>query len=144
MQAVTDLINESLPAQDGKKEKGKLVIATVKGDVHDIGKCIVVSLMQANGFTVYDLGRDVDTDHIVEEAVRLDVQIIGTSALLTTTMARQKDLEHALKSAGVRDRFKTIVGGAPVTARWAAKIGADAYAEDAQEGVIKAKELLAG
>jgi trimethylamine corrinoid protein len=144
MQAVTDVINESLPAQDAKKETGKLVIATVKGDVHDIGKCIVVSLMQANGFTVYDLGRDVDTDHIVEEAVRLDVQIIGTSALLTTTMARQKDLEDALKSGGLRDRFKTIVGGAPVTARWAAKIGADAYAEDAQEGVIKVKELLAG
>ena len=144
MQAVTDLINESLPPQDVNKKTGKLVIATVKGDVHDIGKCIVVSLMQANGFTVYDLGRDVDTDRIVEEAVRLDVQIIGTSALLTTTMARQKDLEDALKSGGVRDRFKTIVGGAPVTARWAAKIGADAYAEDAQEGVIKAKELLAG
>jgi len=144
MQAVTEVINESLPAQDVKKETGKLVIATVKGDVHDIGKCIVVSLMQANGFTVYDLGRDVDTDHIVEEAVRLDVQIIGTSALLTTTMARQKDLEDALKSGGLRDRFKTMVGGAPVTARWAAKIGADAYAEDAQEGVIKAKELLAG
>ena len=144
MQAVTDVINESLPAQDAKKDTGKLVIATVKGDVHDIGKCIVVSLMQANGFTVYDLGRDVDTDDIVEEAVRLDVQIIGTSALLTTTMARQKDLEDALKSGGVRDRFKTIVGGAPVTARWAARIGADAYAEDAQEGVTKVKELLAG
>jgi len=144
MQAVTDVINESLPARDAKKDTGKLVIATVKGDVHDIGKCIVVSLMQANGFTVYDLGRDVDTDDIVEEAVRLDVQIIGTSALLTTTMARQKDLEDALKSGGVRDRFKTIVGGAPVTARWAARIGADAYAEDAQEGVTKVKELLAG
>jgi len=144
MQAVTEVINESLPARDAKKETGKLVIATVKGDVHDIGKCIVVSLMQANGFTVYDLGRDVDTDDIVEEAVRLDVQIIGTSALLTTTMARQKDLEDALKSGGVRDRFKTIVGGAPVTARWAARIGADAYAEDAQEGVTKVKELLAG
>ena len=144
MQAVTDVINESLPAHDAKKDTGKLVIATVKGDVHDIGKCIVVSLMQANGFTVYDLGRDVDTDQIVEEAVRLDVQIIGTSALLTTTMARQKDLEDALKSGGIRDRFKTIVGGAPVTARWAAKIGADAYAEDAQEGVTKVKELLAG
>jgi corrinoid protein of di/trimethylamine methyltransferase len=144
MQAVTNVINESLPGQDAKKERGKLVVATVKGDVHDIGKCIVVSLMRANGFTVYDLGRDVDTDHIVEEAVRLNAQIIGTSALLTTTMARQKDLEQALKSAGVRDRIKTIVGGAPVTARWAAKIGADAYAEDAQDGVIKVKELLGG
>ncbi|MBW1979781.1 MAG: corrinoid protein [Deltaproteobacteria bacterium] len=144
MQAVTEVINESLPAREARKQTARVVLATVKGDVHDIGKCIVTSLMQANGFTVYDLGRDVDIDHIVEEAVRLDVQIIGTSALLTTTMARQKDLEDALKSAGVRDRFKTIVGGAPVTARWAAKIGADAYAEDAQEGVVRVKELLAG
>lgn len=144
MKAVTDVINASLPSQDSQKEAGKVLIATVKGDVHDIGKCIVVSLLQANGFTVYDLGRDVETDHIVEEAVRLGVQIIGTSALLTTTMGRQKDLEDALKSAGIRDKFKTMVGGAPVTARWAAKIGADAYAEDAQKGVRLVHELLAG
>ncbi len=144
MKTVTDLINDSLTAAETPAEKGKILVATVKGDVHDIGKCIVVSLLQANGFTVYDLGRDVDIDRIVEEAVRLEVQIIGTSALLTTTMTRQKELEAALKSAGVRDRFRTMVGGAPVTARWAARIGADAYAEDAQDGVLKARELLAG
>jgi trimethylamine corrinoid protein len=143
MKAVTDVINASLPVNVAKKEKGKLVIATVKGDVHDIGKCIVVSLMQANGYTVFDLGRDVDTDRIVEVAIEKDVQIIGTSALLTTTMARQKDLEDALKSAGIRDKIRTIVGGAPVTARWAAKIGADAFAEDAQDGVLKVNALLA-
>jgi trimethylamine corrinoid protein len=143
MKAVTDTVNASLPAQAAQKEKGKVLMATVKGDVHDIGKCIVVSLMQANGYTVFDLGRDVDTDRIVEEAIEKEVRLIGTSALLTTTMARQKDLEDALKSAGIRDKVHTIVGGAPVTARWAAKIGADAYAEDAQEGVLKARELLA-
>jgi trimethylamine corrinoid protein len=142
MKAVTDLINASLPSQDGPQEKGKLVIATVKGDVHDIGKCIVVSLMQANGYTVFDLGRDVDTERIVEVAVKEDVQVIGTSALLTTTMVRQKELEEALKSAGIRDKVRTIVGGAPVTARWAAKIGADAFAEDAQDGIAKVRELL--
>lgn len=142
MKAVTDAINSSLPAGTSQKEKGKVLMATVKGDVHDIGKCIVVSLMQANGFTVYDLGRDVDTDRIVEEAIEKNVQIIGTSALLTTTMARQKDLEDALKSAGIRDKVRTIVGGAPVTARWAAKIGADAFAEDAQDGILKANMLL--
>ena len=145
MQAATDVINEALAKKGGEQEnKGKVMLATVKGDVHDIGKCIVVSLMRANGITVFDLGRDVDTDTILEAAVKEDVDIIGTSALLTTTMGQQKNLEQALKSAGMRDRFKTMVGGAPVTGRWAARIGADAYAEDAQDGVVKVKELLSG
>ncbi|MBF0529468.1 MAG: corrinoid protein [Deltaproteobacteria bacterium] len=144
MKAVTDFINEALGSRiDQQQKKGTVLIATVKGDVHDIGKCIVVSLMQANGLTVHDLGRDVDTDRIIEEAVKVNADIIGTSALLTTTMPRQKDLEDALKSAGLRDRFKTMVGGAPVTPRWAVRIGADAYAEDAQDGVLKAQALLA-
>jgi trimethylamine corrinoid protein len=98
--------------------------------------------MRANGFDVFDLGRDVETDKIIEEAEKVDADIIGTSALLTTTMPKQKELEEALKSGGLRDRFKTVVGGAPVTPRWAARIGADAYAEDAQDGVLKVKELM--
>ena len=142
MQGVTDVINASLPSQDTQQKKGTILMATVKGDVHDIGKCIVVSLLKANGFHVHDLGRDVDTDRIVEAAVKVNADIIGTSALLTTTMARQKDVETALKSAGLRDSIRTMVGGAPVTGRWAAKIGADAYAEDAQDAVLKARELL--
>jgi trimethylamine corrinoid protein len=142
MQVVTDIINASLSDQDMQIQKGIFLIATVAGDVHDIGKCIVVSLLKANGYIVHDLGRDVATDTIIEEAVKLNVDIIGTSALLTTTMTRQKEVEAALKSAGLRDKFKTMVGGAPVTGRWAAKIGADAYAEDAQDAVLKAKELL--
>jgi trimethylamine corrinoid protein len=143
MKTVTDIVNEAL-ADGPEKQEGQatVVIATVKGDVHDIGKAIVVSLMRANGFNVYDLGRDVETDKIIEEAVKVNANIIGTSALLTTTMPRQKEIEEALKSAGLRDRFKTVVGGAPVTPRWAARIGADAYAEDAQDGVVKVKELL--
>jgi trimethylamine corrinoid protein len=144
MQVVTDIVNASLPDQDMIIQKGTFLIATVAGDVHDIGKCIVVSLLRAYGYIVHDLGRDVATDTIVEEAVKLNVDIIGTSALLTTTMTRQKEVEEVLKSSGLRDKFKTIVGGAPVTGRWAAKIGADAYAEDAQDVVLKAKELLAG
>jgi trimethylamine corrinoid protein len=142
MQVVTDIINASLSDQDMQIQKGIFLIATVAGDVHDIGKCIVVSLLKANGYIVHDLGRDVATDTIIEEAVKLNVDIIGTSALLTTTMTRQREVEAALKSAGLRDKFKTMVGGAPVTGRWAAKIGADAYAEDAQDAVSKAKELL--
>ncbi len=144
MKAVTELVNEMLAGSGApRRETGaRVLMATVQGDVHDIGKCIVVSLFKANGFTVHDLGRDVPTETIIEEALKLDVDIIGTSALLTTTMNRQKELEEALKKAGLRERFKTMVGGAPVTPRWAARIGADAYAEDAQDGVLKVKALL--
>ena len=143
MKEVTDIVNEAIAeGQEKQESQAKVIIATVKGDVHDIGKAIVVSLMRANGFDVYDLGRDIDTDKIIEEAQKVDADIIGTSALLTTTMPKQKELEEALKSAGLRDRFKTVVGGAPVTPRWAARIGADAYAEDAQDGVLKVKELM--
>jgi len=145
MKAVTELVDDALAENDAKKViRGTILIATVQGDVHDIGKCIVVSLMRANGFTVHDLGRDVETDKIIAEAQNVDADIIGTSALLSTTMPKQKELEEALKKAGLRDRFKTVVGGAPVTPRWAARIGADAYAEDAQDGVQKVKALLAG
>lgn len=144
MKVATDIINAELAKNETTKQKkaGRVVIATVKGDVHDIGKCIVVSLMKANGFEVTDLGRDIDVDTIIKKAIEVDADVIGTSALLTTTMKEQKVLEEALKSAGLRDRFLTMVGGAPVTPRWAARIGADAYAEDAQDGVVKVKELL--
>jgi trimethylamine corrinoid protein len=144
MKVATDIVNEALEKDDAfeQKKKGCVIIATVKGDVHDIGKCIVVSLMKANGLEVHDLGRDVAVDTIIEKAIEVDADVIGTSALLTTTMNEQKVLEGALKSAGLRDRFITMVGGAPCTPRWAARIGADAYAEDAQDGVIKAKELI--
>jgi trimethylamine corrinoid protein len=145
MKAASEIVNEVLASGDAseQQEKKTIVIASVKGDVHDIGKCIVVSLMTANGFIVHDLGRDVSAEDIIEKAVGVNADVIGTSALLTTTMAEQKVLEEALKSEGVRDRFKTIVGGAPVTPRWAKRIGADAYAENAQDGVKKVRELLA-
>lgn len=143
MKAVTDIVNEKIDAESGKSQKkATILIATVKGDVHDIGKCIVVSLMRANGYTVHDMGRDIETKSIIEEALKVNADVIGTSALLSTTMKHQKDLENALKSEGLRDRFKTIVGGAPVTPRWAARIGADAYAKDAHDGISKVKELL--
>ena len=144
MKAATAIVNKALESGPTKQqEKKTVVVASVEGDVHDIGKCIVVSLMKANGFIVHDMGRDISAEAIIEKAVEVNADVIGTSALLTTTMNQQKVLEEALRSEGLRDRFKTIIGGAPVTARWAKRIGADAYAENAQDGVVKVKELLA-
>jgi trimethylamine corrinoid protein len=128
--------------QEQEIAQGRVVIGTVQGDVHDIGKTIVVALFKANGFEVLDLGRDVPNDKIIEEAEKFGADIIGTSTLLTTTMVLQKELEEELKSAGLREKYKTIIGGAPVTQRWADRIGADAYAHDASDGVKKMKELL--
>jgi trimethylamine corrinoid protein len=143
MERATEIINTAFPEQD-EFAQGKIVIATVEGDVHDIGKTIVATLFKANGFDVIDLGRDVPTARIIEAAETNDADIIGTSTLLTTTMTVQKDLEETLKEAGLRDKYKTIVGGAPVTKRWADRIGADAYANDAVDGVRIAKELMKG
>lgn len=144
MKVATNIVNEALAKTEShsKDKKVTVLIATVKGDVHDIGKCIVVSLMKANGFDVHDMGRDVDVESIIAKAIEVNADVIGTSALLTTTMSQQKTLEEALKSQGLKDRFLTVVGGAPVTPRWAARIGADAYAEDAQDGVVKINELM--
>ncbi len=141
MEKATEILNAAIP-EDQEPVSGKVIVATVEGDVHDIGKTIVVSLFKANGFEVMDLGRDVAIDKIIDEAEKYGANIIGTSTLLTTTMVVQKELEQELKKAGLRDKYKTVVGGAPVTQRWADRIGADAYAQDASDGVKKVKELL--
>ncbi len=141
MEKATAIINAAIP-QEEEIAQGRIVLGTVQGDVHDIGKTIVVALFKANGFEVLDLGRDVPNDKIIEEAEKFGADVIGTSTLLTTTMVLQKELEEELKSAGLRDKYKTIIGGAPVTQRWADRIGADAYAHDASDGVRKLKELL--
>jgi trimethylamine corrinoid protein len=141
----TTLLNDAIKGE-AKKDKGKVkvLIATVEGDMHDIGKAIVSSLMVANGFEVLDLGRDVPIKDIITRAEEFGAQVIGTSALLTTTMVKQQELEKTLRKEGLRDKYKTIVGGAPVTVRWAEKIGADAFAENAGEGVNKIIELIGG
>lgn len=141
MKDVTGILNASISAEE-KKAGAKVIIATVEGDVHDIGKGIVVSLFSAHGFEVYDLGRDVPTMKIIEKAEEVGAAVIGTSALLTSTMEGQKKLEDMLRKEGLREKYKTIVGGAPVTERWAVRIGADAYAEDANDGVKKVFALL--
>jgi trimethylamine corrinoid protein len=112
-----------------------ITAATVKGDIHDIGKGIGIALLRANGFTVHDLGRDVDTETMIDDAVKNGSRIIATSALLTTTLPEQKKLEESLKKADLKGKIKTLVAGAPVTPRWANRIGADIYAENAHDGV---------
>ena len=140
MKAGTEICEAAFP-ETASKTKKKVIMATVEGDIHDIGKSIVVSFLSANGFDVYNLGRDVTVDTFVEKAKEIQPDVIGSSALLTTTMGHQKDLEEALREAGIRDKVKTIVGGAPTSQEWADKIGADAYAENAAEAVAKVKKL---
>jgi len=142
MKKVTETISASLPGKNGEYKKGVVVIGTVQGDIHDIGKTLVVTLLGVHGFTVHDLGRDVEIESFVEKAKEVDADIVGSSALLTTTMTKQKELEQALKEAGLKGRVKTIIGGSPSTQRWADRIGADAYGENAHEAAIKAEELL--
>ncbi len=141
MQNASDVINAAMPEGD-RQVQGRFLIGTVEGDVHDIGKTIVVSLLKANGFEIRDLGRDVPAARFIQEAEDFKADIIGSSSLLTTTMPAQKTLEDELRKAGLRERYKTMVGGAPVTERWAKRIGADAYAENATACVRVAKELL--
>ena len=119
-----------------------MVIGTVAGDVHDIGKGIVASLVKTNGIQVYDLGREVPAEVFVEKAKEYNADILGSSALLTTTMQEQKKIEDLMVKAGLKGKIKTMVGGAPVTKRWAEKIGADYYCEDAAETVKYALEIL--
>ncbi len=141
MKVVTEVLEKTI-TNNAAVKKGKVLIATVEGDVHDIGKGIVVSLIKTQGVEVIDLGRDVSVSKIIDVAVSENADIIGTSALLTTTLMEQKKLEDKLRENGLRNRFKTMVGGAPATQRWADKIGADAYGEDAADAVNKALLLL--
>jgi trimethylamine corrinoid protein len=134
MKMATEVIESKLDVAD-TKAKGVMVIGTVEGDVHDIGKGIVASLVKTNGIEVHDLGREVPASVFIEKAIEVNADFVGSSALLTTTMTVQKDIEEALKAAGIRDKVKTMIGGAPVTHRWAEKIGADAYCEDAGDSV---------
>jgi len=121
---------------------GKVVIGTVKGDLHDIGKNIVATLLGAAGFEVIDLGVDVPPEKFVEAVKHNNPDIVGMSALLTTTMIEMENVIKALKESGVRDKVKIIIGGAPVTKEYAEKIGADAAARDAIEGVNICKSWM--
>ena len=126
---------ESKMAGGAAAPKSKMVIGTVAGDVHDIGKGIVASLVKSNGVEVYDLGREVPAEEFIKKAKEIGADFVGSSALLTTTMTEQKKIEELFVEEGLKGKVKTMVGGAPVTKRWAERIGADFYCEDASEAV---------
>ncbi len=143
MTQIVQGLQDKMPPEQNTKKRGVVVIGTVEGDVHDIGKNIVKILLSVNGFEVHDVGRDALLNRFVEKAKEVNANIVASSALMTGTMQAQGDLEKLLKEAGIRDRVKTMVGGAPCTQYWADRIGANAYAENASEAVSKARELMA-
>ena len=137
------IVEPALLATRGAEEVGHLVVlATVKGDLHDLGKNMVAAMLRTSGFEVLDLGKDVNADRIVETIREHEPAIIGMSALLTTTVPYQQTVIERLKTEGLRDRVKVMVGGAPVTPEWADRIGADGYANNAPEAVDIAKKLV--
>lgn len=143
MQQAMELLEPELNLrQQALETAGTVVIGTVKGDIHEIGKSLVATMLSANGFKVIDLGVDVPTQKFVDKVKETGADIVGLSALLTTTMTVQREVIQALTVAGLREKVKVIVGGAPVTRGWAKDIGADGFAEDAMGAVAVAKQLI--
>jgi len=142
MQRAMKVLEPELHARQQKLESaGTVVLGTVQGDIHEIGKSLVGTMLSANGFTVHDLGTDVPTETFVAKIKETQANLLGLSSLLTTTMVVQKEVVEALVAAGIRQQVKVMVGGAPVTQAWAERIGADGYAEDATGAVDLARRL---
>jgi corrinoid protein of di/trimethylamine methyltransferase len=143
MKAALASLEPALKASGQAREvAGIVVLGTVKGDIHEIGKSLVGSMLSANGFEVFDLGIDIEADEFVAKAREYKADIVALSALLTTTMLHQRDVIEHLSEAGLRDKVKVMVGGSPVTQGWADQIGADGFAEDAAGAVGVAKKLM--
>jgi corrinoid protein of di/trimethylamine methyltransferase len=140
--AIAVLEPELALRQQQRRVLGKVVIGTVAGDIHEIGKSLVATMLSANGFQVFDLGVDVPVSTFVEKAREVEADIVGLSALLTTTMLNQRRVIESLQEAGIREKVKIIVGGAPVSPSWAEEIGADGYSENAIGAVALAKALM--
>jgi len=136
------ILEPALAKGVSRKVMGKVVIGTVEGDIHDIGKSIVAAMLTANGFEVHDIGCDAPVSKFVEKVKEVNPDIVGMSALLTTTMPKMTEVINTLKKEGLRGKIKVIVGGAPVSAAWAEQIGADSYGEDAMAAVDVAKKLV--
>jgi len=121
---------------------GRVIIGSIEGDIHDIGKNIVASVLQATGFEVIDLGKDVPIETFVKKVKELNPDIVGTSALLSTTVLKQGDLVRRLEQEGLRSQVKILIGGAPTSPEWKQEIGADGYAADAIDAIAEAKRLM--
>jgi len=142
MTAAIEILEAALP-EDKKKEKlGVIVIGTVEGDIHDIGKGIMVTMLRVHGYEVHDLGRGIPIGEFVTKARELNADVVGSSAMMTTTQLGQKKLEEALKEAGLRDKVTTMVGGAVATDHWAKRIGADFFGETPQDTIDKLAKFL--
>jgi corrinoid protein of di/trimethylamine methyltransferase len=142
MKAALDVLTPHLGQGQQTMMQGTIVLGTIQGDLHDLGKNIVKTMLQAAGFTVHDLGCDVSVRHFIEKAEELKADIIAASAILTTTMAYMPDLVDLLQEMGLREQFKVMLGGAPVTPDFAKQAGADGYGENAGEAVSVAKRLM--
>ena len=144
MNAAMEILQPKIEESQAHKEKrGKIVIGTIQGDVHDIGKNIVKLFMSVAGFEVIDVGRDVPVRTFIQTAQKEKADIIAASALMTTTMVYMPELIKQLKELGIRDQFKVMVGGAPVIKSWALEVGSDGYGLTAKEAVQNALELMA-
>jgi len=133
---------EMMKKQESRKSLGKVVLGTVAGDIHDIGKNIVGAMLFAAGFEVYDVGKDIPADQFVAKAKEVSANLVGASALLSTSLPMQREIVEGIVAAGLRDKVKLMFGGAPVTEEWVKEIGGDGYAENAIEAVNVAKRLL--
>lgn len=142
MKAALNVLEPALVGNQHREVVGRVVLGTVQGDLHEIGKTLVGTMLTANGFDVIDIGVDKSTDEFIAAIKENNADIVGASALLTTTMLQQKALIQALEGAGLRDQVKVMVGGAPVTDSYAKEIGADGYAEDAISAVDMAMRLI--
>lgn len=140
--AVSTLEPEMSRRGSQREVQGVVVLATIQGDIHDIGKTLVGTMLSSSGFKVHDMGVDVPVANLVAKAREVDADIVAVSSLLTTTMVRQRDVVKLMDEMGLRPKMKVMVGGAPVTREWVAEIGADGYSEDAIGAVTVAKELV--
>ncbi len=140
MGAAVEILEKALPEDQQDQKKGVIVLGTVEGDIHDIGKGIVATMLKVYGYEVHDIGRDVPIETFVEKVKEVKADYVGSSAMMTTTQVGQRKLEEALKEAGIRDQVKTMVGGAVATDHWAKRIGADIYGETPQDTIEKLAE----